>query len=131
MASPYPPSSLFAQAAFGTAALFTFSLVSKLLLETPGEGVSGSAHELLRQAIHWRDVAAQDADDAMRLQHASTAAALLQAARTIARDSDLELVAGVDVPRLARSLQARVTDARQNVQAEAPAADGNAAAAAA
>lgn len=108
-------STLFAQAVSTTGALFVLSIVTKLLLENRGEA-SESAHELLRQALHWREVSAQDADDALRLQHASTAAALLQAARTVARDADLERAAGVDVPRLARSLEARVSDARQSLR---------------
>lgn len=106
---------MLAQAVSTTAILLGVSLLSKLLLETHVP-VGGHAHELLRQAVHWRDVALQDADPATRLQHLATAAALLQAARTIARDADLERASGVDVPRLARSLETQVVDVRQILQ---------------
>lgn len=103
---------LFAQAVATTTVLIAASLVSKLLLEG-NEGPAGYAQELLRQALHWRDVATQDADAALRLQHATAASTLLQAARTITRDADLERATGMDVPRLARSMEAAVADARQ------------------
>lgn len=103
---------LFAQAVATTTVLFVAALLSKLLLEG-NETTAGYAQELMRQALHWRDVATQDSDPALRLQHATAASTLLQAARTITRDADLERATGVDVPRLARSLETRVTDARQ------------------
>lgn len=107
---------MFAQAVATTSTLFLVSLVTKLLLEGPdAQGEHG--RELLRQATHWRDVAGQDADPLLRLQHAAVASALLQAARTVARDADLERASGINVPRLARFLETRVRDARQSCAA--------------
>lgn len=97
-----------------TAVLVLVSLFSKLLADEHHAG--GRTVELLQQALHMRDVATQDADPALRLQHAASAVAFLQAARTMARDADLERESGVDVPRLARSLEARVMEARQSVR---------------
>ena len=111
---------MLAQAASTTAVLLLLSLLTKLLFEAH-EGVGSHARELLRQALHWRDVAAQDADGALRLQHAATASALLQAARTLLRDVELERASGVDVPRLARSLETLVAEARQTVRPPADA----------
>lgn len=102
---------MFAQAVSTTTVLLVVSLLSKLLYEPAHEGGIHS-HELLRQAVHLRDVALQDADGTLKLQHAAAAAATLQAARTIVRDADLERASGLDVPRLARSLDGLVIDAR-------------------
>lgn len=107
---------MFAQAVSTTTVLFLVSLLSKLLYEPAHEGAV-HAHELLRQAVYLRDVAAQDADSTLKLQHAAAAAATLQAARTIARDTDLERASGFDVPRLARSLDALVAEARRQTSA--------------
>jgi hypothetical protein len=103
---------MFAQAVSTTTVLLVVSLLSKLLYEPSHEGASVS-HELLRQAVHLRDVALQDADGTLKLQHAAAAAATLQAARTLARDADLERASGLDVSRLARSLDGHVADARR------------------
>ena len=93
---------LLTQALATTSLLLLGSLVTKLLLEGTGT-TADAAQELLRQALHWRDVASQDADPTLRLQHAATASTLVKAARTLARDTDLERILGMDVPRLARS----------------------------
>ena len=105
---------MFSQAVATTSALLLFSLTTKLLLETP-DLTAAHALELLHQATHWREVAAQDADPALRLQHAATASTLLHAARTFARDAELERGSGVNVSRLARKLEAAVAEARQSV----------------
>jgi hypothetical protein len=105
---------MLAHAMTTTAALVVLSLVSKVLLESHES--TAAALELLRQATHWRDVAAQEADVALQLQHAATAAALLTAARTVVRDVDLERASGTDVPRLARSLTRQLARARQSAR---------------
>jgi hypothetical protein len=97
-----------------TGALMVVSLVSKVLLESHES--TAAALELLRQASHWRDAAAQEADVALKVQHAATAAALLTAARTVVRDVDLERASGTDVPRLARSLTRELARARQSAR---------------
>ena len=107
---------MFAQAVSTTTVLFLVALLSKLLYE-PGHETASHAHELLRQAVHLRDVAQQDTEPTLKLQHAAAAAATLQAARTIARDTDLERASGLDVPRLARSLDTLVTEARRQTLA--------------
>lgn len=95
-----------------TTALLVLSLVSKLLV-APADDAHGP--ELLRQALHWRDVARQDASAALRLQHGATAAAYLQCARVVARDDELERAVGLSVPQLHRALEQAVTEARQSV----------------
>lgn len=104
--------SFVAQAGATTGLLFAASLISKIVFD-PHADASRSAYELLRQALHARDLAAQDADATLRLQHSTQAATLMQAARTLARDVDLERLSGIDVSRLSRSLETRVMEARQ------------------
>ena len=112
---------MLAQAVSTSLVLLLGSLLAKLLVDTHDTtSVGGNAHSLLRQALHWRDVAAQDVDPIMQLQHAASGAAFLHAARTISKDSELERIAGVDVSKLARGLEKRMTTARQNVQAVPP-----------
>lgn len=111
---------MLAHAVSTTTVLLGVSLLTKLLLESHAPA-GGHAHELLRQAIHWRDVSVQDGAAAMALQHAAMASAFLQAARAVAaRDADLERVSGVDLARLARSLDAQIAASRQSL----PSADG-------
>ena len=103
-----------------TGALVTASLLSKLLLEYR-EPVGAQAHELLRQAEHWHNVASRDdADVALRLQHAAKAEALIHAARTLAADASLERMTGLDVPRYAQTLQKETRTLRQTLQASLP-----------
>lgn len=102
---------MLTQAVSTTAALFLAAVLSKILLDSHDAG--GHASELMRQALHWRDVSVQDSDPVLRLQHAATAAALLSAARGLCGDADLERASGMDVPRLARSLETAVVNARQ------------------
>lgn len=75
------------------------------------------AVDLVRQAMHWRDVALKgDKDDALlRLQHHAMALALLHASRTLKSDPELERAVGFDVARTARSLETKLTRARQSV----------------
>jgi hypothetical protein len=109
---------MLAHAAATTAVLGAASVASKLFetQEVSAASTRRAAEELLHQSLHWRDVALQDADPALRLQHAAAAATLLQAARTVACDADLERASGMDVARLARALEANVADARQIVR---------------
>lgn len=92
------------------------ALVSKFAAE-PGLGGSSIALELMRACLHWRDLAQQDTDAVLRLQHAATAAAYLQASRRAARDADLERACGLDVARLEEKLEAAVADARELLNA--------------
>jgi predicted exporter len=81
------------------------------------------AVDLVRQAMHWRDVALRGdkQDEALRLQHLAMALALLHASRTLKSDADLERLVGFDVARTARSLETKLTRLRQSVTGgEAP-----------
>lgn len=106
---------MLAHAASTTAVLFCVALATKLLTEPQAGGVGGG--ELVRQSLHWRDVAAQDADTRLKLQHATYAAALLHAARTVSSDILLEQAVGIDIPRLARKLETKVAEARDAIKA--------------
>lgn len=106
--------SLLAQAVSTTVVLLATALFSKLLLDV-NEPTASAARELLTQALHRRAMAAQATDPALRLQYAAGAATLLQAARTVLRDEELERATGRDVTRLARSLEHQVSEARQTL----------------
>ena len=108
--------------AVATTAVLTMAV---LLSKAAGEVGRAPAHadraaELLWQALHWRDVAAQDGDAALRLQHLAAASATLHAARTLARDADLERASSIDVSRLARTLEEHLRDARAAVVVAPP-----------
>lgn len=98
------------QAVATTSALVALCVFARLLHDE--RHAESPAHALVQQALHWREVAAQDGDAGLRLQHAATAAALLQAARAVERDGALERASGIDVPKLARGLDADVAEAR-------------------
>lgn len=101
---------MIVQAAATTSALVALCVFARLLHDE--RHAESPAHALVQQALHWREVAAQDGDAALRLQHATTAATLLQAARAVAQDDALERASGMDVPKLARALDADMADAR-------------------
>lgn len=107
---------MLALATVTTAGLLLLAVASKVVMD---DVPTDHAPELLRQAIHWRDVSVQDTDPVVRLQHTAMASALVQASRALARDSDLERAVGIDVPRLGRSLETRMQQARAQLQAKA------------
>ena len=107
--------SILSHAVTVTGLLLAGSLMCKLLGED-ADAHHTPAAELFRQALHWREIATQDNDSALRLQHAASASAMLQAARTLLRDADLERATGMDVSRLARTLDAQLAEARQSVR---------------
>ena len=106
---------MIAQAASTTGVLLLIALISKVMYEDARatSSTTGAAVELLQRAIQWREYATQDGNASLRLQHAAMAAAMLEAARSIARERDLERAAGIDVSRLARSMDAQLTEARE------------------
>lgn len=104
---------MLAHAVCTSGILAVASVVSKAVTD-PSERASGAV-ELLRQALHWQDVAVQDSDPALRLQHATRAQAMLDAARIVMTDIELERSSGVHVQRTARELDALSSDARQSV----------------
>lgn len=79
------------------------------------QGVQG-AH-LLREAMHLRTLAQQDSDPAVKLFHYAQASAYVQAARSMARDAELEQSAGLDVTRLTRALDHQILRLREQLSA--------------
>lgn len=107
------------QALFVSSGVLVVSLVTRLFGD-PDASSAEQSGDLIQMALHWRDVAAQDTDAALRLQHASTAAAYVHAARALTRDDALDRTVGLDVARLARHMDKRVVEARQFLRPEAP-----------
>lgn len=96
-----------------TSMLVMVSLLSKLMATSQAASAEqAKSYELLRNCIHWRDLAQQDTDLVLRLQHATTAAALLQSSRMLARDIDLERASGMDISNLVKSLDQTVSESR-------------------
>lgn len=95
-----------------TAGLLAVSLGTRMVND-PEAHVAEQATELVFRALQSRDLSAQDADSVLRLQHCVAASTMLTAARMLTRDDELERSVGVDVSRLARSLDRAVREARQ------------------
>ena len=93
---------MFAHSVYTTGLLALGSVVAKALLDTR-EDVS-VARELLSQAVHWQDVSLQDTDAVLRIQHSTRALAMLDAARIVASDRDLERCS-IQVSRMAKELE--------------------------
>jgi len=92
------------------------SLLSKVVDVNPDATVSTS--DLVREALYWKDLATHEGNDAMnQFQHNIKASTLLQTARSGTSDVVLERLTGVDVARMARSLDNRIAKARQNAGA--------------
>lgn len=73
--------------------------------------------EVLRLCLHWRDVAHNTDDLVLKMQHVATSLAMLNAARCMTSDRDLEQLYAIDVTRLMRSLESLMTKTRQSVAA--------------
>lgn len=84
--------------------------------QAPDAATTSAAAELAARAMQWRETAVQDSDPALRLQHMATALAYMHAARSLARDGDIEQLVGFDVARSMRMLEKRVTEARQSLR---------------
>lgn len=105
---------MIAQAASTTGILLLAAVMAKVMYEDARatSSTTSAAVEFLQRAIQWREYATQDGNAGLRVQHAAMAVAMLDAARTLARERDLERAAGIDVSRLARSLDAQLIEAR-------------------
>ena len=99
-----------------TVLLVVLALTSRMLVLEPISPDALKAQELLRQCLHWRDLAMQDTDAVLRLQHATTAHAYLQSARYVSTDVHLERSSGMDIQRLAHSVEDMLGDARALLQ---------------
>lgn len=93
-------------------ALVIASVVTQIHPQSDNALVEAAA-DLVQRAMQWRETAVQDTDPALRLQHAASALAYMQAARSLARDGSIERRLGIDVARLSRSMERRVQEARQ------------------
>lgn len=108
--------------AFGvTAVVVAGALAARAAAADTHAHLDDAAADLVQRALQWREAAVQDTDPALRLQHAAAAHAYMAAARALARDTTLEQRVGVDVARLARSMERRVGEARQILRPHAPA----------
>ena len=105
---------MLGQATSTTAILVVVSVIAKVIYEDARatSSTTAAATELLHRALQWREYATQDRHAGLRLQHAAMAVAMLEAARSIAKERDLERATGMDVSRLSRSLDAQMNDAR-------------------
>ena len=105
---------MIAQAASTTGILLLTAVMAKVMYEDAraSSSTTNAAVEFLQRAIQWREYATQDGHAGLRLQHAAMAVAMLDAARGLARERDLERAAGIDVSRLARSLETQLSEAR-------------------
>ena len=108
---------MITQAASTTGVLLLAAVLAKVMYEDAraSSSTTNAAVEFLQRAIQWREYSTQDGHAGLRLQHAAMAVAMLEAARSLARERDLERAAGLDVSRLARSLEAQLIEARQLV----------------
>lgn len=106
-----------------TSAVVLAALLTKLFDADASGGAAAIAVDLVRQAAYWEEVAEQDADRSLQLQHLSMALALLQAARTLLPDNELERKVGHSVARVQHELEQRITSLRQGVVAEPVPAD--------
>lgn len=70
------------------------------------------AKEMMSLCLHWREASRQDMDVVLRLQHAATAAAYLEAAKMLATVTEIEQSVGMDVSKLERSLEKSVKEAK-------------------
>lgn len=91
--------------------LLFVSLLGKLLAQPVASELSKS-QELLRLCLHWRDIASQDTNVVLRLQHATMASTFLNAACVLSTNAELERASGMDVGNLAKTLEQMIADTR-------------------
>ena len=103
---------MITQAIFSTASLGFIAIVSRMLTENSVTDEHGAGMQLMYESLHWRDVALQDTDAIVRLQHSAMALAYLQGARSTTRDIVLERSLGMDINKFSKSVNSLVYEAR-------------------
>lgn len=88
-----------------TTSLIVLTILSKVLNDSPNSLNTQSGVELLSQAFHWKKIASQDSQPFLKLQHLIYASAYVDAARRIAKDSELEKVTGTNLLKLKKLLE--------------------------
>ena len=100
-----------------TAGVLCASVAAKVM-ETPDATASNISTDLAQQALYWKDIACNDENLVIRLQHYITSATLLQVARSLSSDQELERVSGVDVAKVSRSVDNRIAKTRQILEGQ-------------
>ena len=95
---------------------FVVSLVTRMIIDSSDVATTDHAIEFVNNAIHWKEVSVQDTDSSLRLQHSAIASTYMAAARSMCPDQELERAMGMKVKRLARELETRVMETRQNIK---------------
>lgn len=106
---------MIAQATATAISLLVCSLASKLIFESLA--IDPNLREVMRLAVHRRELAESTESNLLKLQHYTTALGMLSAARCLATDRDLERMTGMDIPHLLRSLETAASKTRQSVRA--------------
>lgn len=88
-----------------TVGLIILTILSKVLNDSPHNLNTQAGVELLSHALKWRKIASQDTQPFLKLQHLIFASAYINAARQIAKDSELEKVTGTDLLKLRKVLE--------------------------
>ena len=93
------------------------SVLNRIMMDGSLRNNVKHASDLLQRTMHWSEMATQDREAAVRLQHSAMAMAYLDAARSMSRDDELERACGVDVDRLAKTVDDMVTESRRTLRA--------------
>ena len=80
--------------------------------------IDPNLREVMRLAVHRRELAESTESNLLKHQHYTTALGMLSAARCLATDRDLERMAGMDIPHLLHSLETAASKSRQSVRAD-------------
>tara|TARA_E500000178_G_C16745323_1_gene627900 strand:+ start:274 stop:657 length:384 start_codon:yes stop_codon:yes gene_type:complete len=88
-----------------TTGLIILTILSKVLNDSPQSLNTKSGVELLNHALKWRRIASQDSQPFLKLQHLTFANAYINAARQIAKDSELERVTGADLLKFKKAIE--------------------------
>ena len=101
-------------------ALLVLTLLSKVLNDSPQSMNTQAGVELINHALKWRRISAQDSQPFMKIQHLIFAVAYINAARQIAKDSDLEKVSGLDLRKLRKLLDEQTQLAIDSLNLKCP-----------
>ena len=73
--------------------------------------------QLVHRATHWYNVAVHDSCPLMTLQHYGMAMSMLDAARSLVSDYELQRKTGINIARYARKVEQKARKTRQSVLA--------------
>ena len=103
-----------------TIILLVLIILSKVLNDPSSASNTQSAVELVQQGLKLKQIAAQDSQLFLKLQHNIMATSYIQAARYICKDTQIEKITGIDLRKLKKVIEDETRQTIANINTKCP-----------